>query len=210
MSDALENQTPALQAKHKTTPIAGSLASVPGYPSKLVIYQLAASKYWWVRYYANGKILRRSTKCEDKKGALSFAKSFYEDLIVRQRQGLAVSKRGSFESCATALIKSQASQLARGEITQITADNTKYRLFKMILSFFHAPVLRLLHTMCWSSFFTSYSPAFPSLSTSLARFRALKCLWSAARLSVVIIGSTALHCAVCHVYLVQSNKSRRK
>jgi len=74
MSDAAENQTSAPQNRHKTTPVAGSLSPVPGYPSKLVIYQLAASKYWWVRYYSNHKILRRSTRCEDKKSALAFAK----------------------------------------------------------------------------------------------------------------------------------------
>jgi hypothetical protein len=165
MSTVAENQTPALQAKHKTTPIAGSLASVPGYPSKLVIYQLAASKYWWVRYYANGKILRRSTKCEDKKSALSFAETFYEDLIVRQRQGLTVSKRGSVESCATALIKSQASQLLRGEITQITADNTKYRLFKMILPFFRAYDAASVTYDVLEQFLNQLSKAKPKLST---------------------------------------------
>jgi len=95
VSETQKTQTSASQARHKTTPIAGTVTAVPSYPSKLVIYQLAASKFWWVRYYANGKILRRSTKCEEKSKAISFAKHFYEDLIVKQRQGLAISKAAS-------------------------------------------------------------------------------------------------------------------
>jgi len=165
MSDAAKNQTSAQQSKHKTTPIAGSLTPVPGYPSKLVIYQLAASKYWWVRYYAHSKILRRSTKCEDKRAALAFAKSFYEDLIVRQRQGLAVSKRGSVEACATALIKTQASQLSRGEITQITHDNTKYRLFKTVLPFFRNYDAAAVNYELLEEFLAQLSKATPKLST---------------------------------------------
>ena len=47
---------------HRTTPLAASMTTVTGYPSKLVIYQLRASRFWWVRYYAHGKIARKSTK----------------------------------------------------------------------------------------------------------------------------------------------------
>lgn len=165
MSVTEKIQTPASQPKHKTTPIAGSLTSVPGYPNKLVIYQLAASKFWWVRYYANSKIYRRSTKCEDKKGALAFAKSFYEDLIVKQRQGLAVSKRGSFEACAAGLIKAQASQLLRGEITKITHDNTKYRLFKTVLPFFRSYDAAAVNYDLLEEFLAKLSKATPKLST---------------------------------------------
>ena len=59
---------------HRTTPLAASITGVAGYPSKLVIYQLRASRFWWVRYYAHGKILRKSTKAEQKAPALAFAK----------------------------------------------------------------------------------------------------------------------------------------
>lgn len=54
-------QTTALKAKHRTTPLAASITPVPGYPRKLTIYQLEASSYWWVRYYTDGKIVRRSS-----------------------------------------------------------------------------------------------------------------------------------------------------
>ncbi len=57
----------AAKPKHRSTPIAASITSVPNYPKKLVIYQLEASPFWWVRYYTDGKILRRTTKVTDKK-----------------------------------------------------------------------------------------------------------------------------------------------
>jgi mitochondrial fission protein ELM1 len=55
--------------KHRTNPKAASLHRIPNYPTKLVIYQLAASPYWWVRYYQNKRILRKSTKETDKRKA---------------------------------------------------------------------------------------------------------------------------------------------
>ena len=85
---------------HRTVPIASSLTSVPQYLKKLTIYHLAASPYWWVRYYADGKIAKRSTKTDNKAEALKFAKVFYEELIIKRRQGLALSSKSSFEGCA--------------------------------------------------------------------------------------------------------------
>jgi hypothetical protein len=58
----------------KTTPIKSSLTHIPSYPKKLVIYQRAASPYWWVRYYSNGKIHRKSTKETDKRKAIAAAR----------------------------------------------------------------------------------------------------------------------------------------
>jgi hypothetical protein len=69
------------------------MTTVTGYPSKLVIYQLRASRFWWVRYYSHGKIARKSTKAEQKAPALAFAKLFYEDCLLRARQGLAQRKQ---------------------------------------------------------------------------------------------------------------------
>ena len=84
-----------------------------------------------------GKIATGVPKQEqDKNKALKFAKNFYEDLIIRQRQGLAISKRGTFESVAAMYLKSHAAQFARGEVTKITHDNTEYRLFGTVIPFF--------------------------------------------------------------------------
>ena len=121
---------------HRTTPLAASLTTVTGYPSKLVIYQLRASRFWWVRYYAHGKIARKSTKAEQKAPALAFAKLFYEDCLLRARQGLAQRSNTSFAACARSAMAEQAAQLKRGEITPITHSNAQYRLRKLVLPFF--------------------------------------------------------------------------
>ena len=63
---------PTQAAKYRTYPL--DLTPVPNYPKKLVIYRLAASPFWWVRYYANGKTLRRTTKTANKRDAIEFAK----------------------------------------------------------------------------------------------------------------------------------------
>jgi hypothetical protein len=112
------------------------MTTVTGYPSKLVIYQLRASRFWWVRYYAHGKIARKSTKAEQKAPALAFAKLFYEDCLLRARQGLAQRSNTSFAACARSAMAEQAAQLKRGEITPITHSNAQYRLRKLVLPFF--------------------------------------------------------------------------
>ncbi len=121
---------------HRSVPIASTLTPVPQYPKKLTIYQLEASPYWWVRYYADGKVVKRSTKTEDKSEALRFAKDFYEELIIKRKQGLALSSKTSFEGCVQAYLTDLQSRVARGELTSITADNAGYRLKKSVLPYF--------------------------------------------------------------------------
>jgi len=123
-------------AKHKTTPIKSSLTPVPNYPAKLVIYRLAASPFWWVRYYADGKILRRTTKETDKRRAIEFAKAFYDEINFKQRQGMVLNSKADFEVCANELLESQDSKVKRGEMSAMMQQNDRYRLAKMVLPFF--------------------------------------------------------------------------
>ena len=81
------SKDPSLRAKnssskHRTTPLKDTLFSVPNYPTKLTLYQIEASRYWWVRYYDEGRIYRRSTKTDDKRKAIEFAKKFYEEIKI--------------------------------------------------------------------------------------------------------------------------------
>ena len=124
--------------KHRCTPIASSLTHVPNYPKKLVIYQLQASPFWWVRYYTDGKILRRSTKATDKKHALAAAKDFYDEINYRKHAGLVLSasKVTTFEHCAFAAMEMQLARVKRGELTKMVHDNDEWRLKKHVLPFF--------------------------------------------------------------------------
>ena len=136
MEEELATKTTALKTKHRTVPLAGTLTPVPGFPKKLIIYKLEASSYWWVRYYTDGKIVRRSTKTENKNEAFRFAKQFYDDINLRRAQGLSVTSKSRFDMCASAMLTSMNVQVARNEITKQTYEITDYRLRKSILPFF--------------------------------------------------------------------------
>ena len=124
----------ATSGKHRTS--AQNLTQVPNYPKKLVIYQLAASPFWWVRYYADGKILRRSTKETDKRRALEAAKAFYDEVNYKQRQGFVLNSRAGFEQCAKAVIEQQDAKVEREELSAMMQQNDKYRLNNEVLPYF--------------------------------------------------------------------------
>ena len=84
MARALE---PDSHERHRTVPLQETLTRIPGYPTKLVIFKIPASSYWWVRYYANQRIFKRTTKTEVKRDALEAAKRFYDDINIRLHNG---------------------------------------------------------------------------------------------------------------------------
>jgi len=124
--------------KHRTNPKAETLHRIPNYPTKLVIYQLAASPYWWVRYYHHKRILRKSTKETDKRKAVEFAKRFFEEILTGNQASLTAQQRNisRFSDSAYAMLEAQRQRLERGEITRITQDNDAWRLKKHILPHF--------------------------------------------------------------------------
>ena len=67
--------------RERTVPIPESITAVAGYPSKLVVFKIAASKFWQVRCWMDGRTYRRSTKCTSLKLAQRFARWFYEELV---------------------------------------------------------------------------------------------------------------------------------
>jgi len=167
MANKRENKTAA--SIHRTVPITSTLTSVPNYPKKLTIYQLAASSFWWVRYYADSKIVRRSTKTDNKAEALKFAKGFYEELIIKRRQGLALSSKSSFEGCAQAFVTDLQSRVARGEVTAITASNAGYRLNKSVLRYFGLQDIAHIDYGMLQTYLQHLSKQKPPLSLSTIR-----------------------------------------
>ncbi len=83
-----ENQSPT---KHRSVPITETITKIGrGFPDKLVIFKIPSSKYWWVRYYTEGRVLKKSTKTEDKRKGIEFGIKFYEDILLRQSESLLV------------------------------------------------------------------------------------------------------------------------
>ena len=63
-------------------PIRDSITRVPGYPNKLVVYRIEASRFWQARCWIDGRLRKRSTKSADLKPSLDMAKAFYEEWLI--------------------------------------------------------------------------------------------------------------------------------
>lgn len=164
MTDDTSQKTSASQRKHRTTPL--QLTYIPNYPKKLVIYRLEASSYWWVRYYVDGKIVRRSTRTEGKAEAIKFAKQFYDEIMLRRASGLAVTKQSRFDICAANLLTAMSAQVARSEITNDTYTVTDYRLKKSVLPHFGQRDVADIHYEQLEQYLSDLSHQTPKLSLS--------------------------------------------
>lgn len=89
------NATKLLQ-KNRLTPIPETIERMRGYPSTLIIYKTNASKYYWVRFYFNGKNKIKTTKCELAKDAKKFAVQFYKDTLIETSVGKKSTKQKAF------------------------------------------------------------------------------------------------------------------
>jgi len=129
-----ENQT---NTKHRSVPITETITKIGrGYPDKLVIFKIPSSKYWWVRYYTEGRVLKKSTKTEDKRQGIEFGKKFYEDILLRQRNLLPLGHSPSFERVSRELLIEQEQLIERGDRSSKMNINDKQKLEKDILPFF--------------------------------------------------------------------------
>jgi hypothetical protein len=45
---------PGRAERERSVPIPSTMTRIPGYPSKLVVYRIAASSYWQVRCWVEG------------------------------------------------------------------------------------------------------------------------------------------------------------
>lgn len=79
--DAANDQ---LHKRERTVPIPNTITAVAGYPNKLVVFKIAASKFWQVRCFVAGRTHRRTTKTTSLMQAQRFARWFYENLLVQQ------------------------------------------------------------------------------------------------------------------------------
>ena len=75
------NDETAVQKRERTVPIPATITHVPGYPDKLCVYKMEASRYWQVRCWIAGRTYRRSTKTQSLRLALRFAGAMYEEWL---------------------------------------------------------------------------------------------------------------------------------
>ena len=83
-----------ITSRERTVPIQSTITAVPGYPNKLAVYKIAASKYWQARCWIDGKTHRRTTKTTSLMQAQRFARWFYESLLVTHHATQASAAHG--------------------------------------------------------------------------------------------------------------------
>lgn len=126
--------TPSTASKSsRTVPIADTLQSVKGLPDKVKIYLIAASPFWQVRCYENGKTIKRSTGTTDKAAAFKFAKTLYDQILLNRLNGAAMTKNSRFDICAKGMMDMQAARVARKEMSAEAHRNDQYFLDAHVL-----------------------------------------------------------------------------
>ena len=139
---AVNDATFGAAPRERTVPIPSSLTPVPGYPRKLVVFKMAASRFWQVRCWIKGKTFKRSTQSQSLRVAQSFARTFYEQLlaqshgfglagtqgvvlhdtspIVQQQddQASAVPRQNTFAALSAQMFAAEQARVERGEFTR--------------------------------------------------------------------------------------------
>ena len=122
----------APQSRERTVPIPKSITPVPGYPRKLVVYKMAASKFWQVRCWLEGKTHRKSTQTQSLKVAQSFARRYYEQLLAinfkaddqivfASKDEIAIKRvkpKFTFSAMAAQMFANEQARVDRGEFSK--------------------------------------------------------------------------------------------
>jgi len=136
LKQAAATQPLPTQKKRSVVPIKSTIEAIKGFPSKLVIFKIPASQFYWVRYY-DGKPIKRSTKTESKAEAIRFAKAFYEELVVNKKMGISNTKhQTSFVLCANSVVKEDELRAKRKELSESYAQSQKNIITKHTMAFF--------------------------------------------------------------------------
>lgn len=145
---AVNDSRYTLHKRERTVPIPSTITPVPGYPNKLVVYKMAASKFWQVRCWIAGRTRRRSARTQSLRVAQSYARSFYEQLLALATHKLApvhtactdvlsdkaaVKPKHTFAALAAQLVANEQSRVDRGEIALDSLQVLRNRLDAHIL-----------------------------------------------------------------------------
>lgn len=91
--------------KSRLNPIKETITTIHGYPTRLVVYKIAASRFYWVRYYYNNRYYIKSTKCESIKDAKNFAIKFYEHTMLNAMSTKTTNRNKAFSVVALTYFK---------------------------------------------------------------------------------------------------------
>jgi integrase len=132
--------------RERTVPIPATITAVHGYPSKLVVYKIPASKFWQVRCWVAGRTYKRSTKTTSLPLAQRFARWFYEDRLVKQLAPQAATvivsattkQQLTFGAIAAQVYANEQARMERGEFGAGSLRMFRNRLDAKVLPYFGA------------------------------------------------------------------------
>lgn len=142
--DAANDTTFKHTERCRTVPIPETITPVPGYPSKLVVYKVAASKFWQTRCWIDGTTHKRTTKSQSLRIALNFARRFYEELLVSNQLATAAASQTqndaskvlpqlTFAAIAAQLVANERARVERHEFAERSLQVMQNRLDTHIL-----------------------------------------------------------------------------
>ena len=135
------------QSRERTVPIPSTITPVPGYPNKLSVFKIGASKFWQVRCWIAGRTHRRSTQTQSLRMAQSFARNYYEQLLAHYAQVNApaikpsvalndaptVKPKHTFAAIAAQMMANEQARVERGEFSIGSMQVLRNRLDSHIL-----------------------------------------------------------------------------
>jgi integrase len=123
--------TTAKKTKSRLNPIKETISTIRGYPTRLVVYKIAASRFYWVRYYYLSRYHTKSTKCETLKDAKTFAIKFYEHTMLNAVTTKTNEQNKSFAVVANSYFKNTEQN------TNTSAYKSNFSRYKLhLLPFF--------------------------------------------------------------------------
>jgi len=145
MLDAANDERVSL--RHRTLPITASVTPVPGYPSKLVIFQTNASRFWQVRCYLKGRTYKQSLRTTNRLVALRAAKEFFH-VKTAELYGQTIVERPNtvtlYKDLVMPMLSVERARVKRGEFSAGSLRILQNRLTNTILPFFgDMPVKRI-------------------------------------------------------------------
>jgi integrase len=123
-------------SRGRTVPIPETLTQVPGYPDKLRIYKIAASRFWQVRCFFAGKTYSRSLRTTSMKTALDLARAFFDSTAARvylRTGGPPPESTVRLAQVAEQMYAQELAKAARGELSKGSVQVIRNRLDRFIL-----------------------------------------------------------------------------
>ena len=108
---------------------------MPRYPEQLQIYRIPASSFWQVRYFVDGKYIRRSTGTEDKAEAITKAKELFDSVRLADRLDQQKHPH-TFSAAARKFLQHQGTLVKVGDIDSRNQNEDQKKLDKDVLPYF--------------------------------------------------------------------------